>query len=156
MWEDVLHALREEVSDELTLLRWRLERIEHLLDEGLPPDQEHLPDPPDKVNRYLEQNLPQASLVVWHNDSRIYNSIQALIEARPRRAGDDRFAAGGEDAFTSPGLTGQPLMVPSTISLDGFSSSDEREDTSFTTGEGEILQLLRSPRHLKEIEEDSD
>jgi DNA-binding transcriptional MerR regulator len=169
LWEDVLHALRQEVSDELVLLRRRLERIERLLEEGLPPDQEHLPDPPDEVNRYLEQNLPQASLVAWHNDSRIYNSIHALIQAPPQRPGDDRFAAGHEEKHPSPWHVGQPWMVPSTLDVspgmgrqpgmdpDAFPLPDGRgEGMSFTAGEREILQLLRSLGHLQEIEEDVD
>jgi hypothetical protein len=52
----------------------------------------------------------------------------------------------------SPGMSRQPGMDP-----DAFPLSDGRgQGASFTTGEREILQLLRSLGHLKEIEEDVD
>lgn len=161
LWEAVLRSLQDEVATEIVLLRERLDQIERLLAEGLPPDEDSLPAPPDKVNDYLEQHLPQASLAAWRRDRHIYATLRAAT--RTPFAGDEN------DVFPSPGgketvwplHPGQPLMVPSSmggLTASGFDgrSMPEGWDGGYSqdTGERALLQALLALGRLQESEEE--
>lgn len=104
VWENVLRSLREDAAEEIALLEERLAWIEQLLDEGLPPDEEHLPAPPGKVSEYLEQHLPEGQRQTWRRDTQVYASLQSAL------------GAGGEAWGDAP-FFGQPFMAPT--GLDG-------------------------------------
>lgn len=111
LWADVLRSLRQEAAAEIELLQERMDHIEHLLSEGLPPDQESLPASSDKVNEYLEQHLPVASLDGWRRDTRIYASLLTSLGS-PAEGPDGSACAGSSYWRFAPLLPGQPLMIP--------------------------------------------
>ena len=75
LWAGVLRSLRDKAADEIVQLQERLDQIEQLLGEGLPPDEQSLVAPPGKVNEYLERHLPVASLAGWRRDTQFYATL---------------------------------------------------------------------------------
>lgn len=156
LWEGVLRSLQDDVTEEIALLQERLEHIEHLLAEELPPDESSLPAPPDEVNDYLEQHLPQASLAAWRQDRRIVASLRAVMDI-PFRSGSNGVFPDGRPFSPHPA---RPLMVPSSMggpAAAGFDShsvlqgfSDGHPDAA---GERAILRVLRGLGYLLELEE---
>lgn len=130
LWESVLRSLREEAAEEVALLQERLDWIEQLLDEGLPPDEESLPAPPGKVNEYLERHLPEGERQTWRRDRQVYASLQSVLGAGGRQA--ERLALHGQG-----GLQVGRLAV--------YENGD---------GEREILRALQKYGHVIEQMED--
>lgn len=148
LWENVLHSLREEAAGEIAQLQERLQWIEELLDEELPPDEGSLPAPPGKVNEYLEQHLTEAQRQTWRRDTQVYASLQSVLGSRS--AGDDGWGAG-------------PLMVPTGLG-EGLAAEFTRAADGngyagpYKNGEGEraILRALQKYGHVIEQLEDEE
>lgn len=159
LWEGVLRSLQDEVTEEIALLRERLDQIEQLLAEGVPPDEGSLPAPPDKVNDYLERHLPQASLAAWRQDTRIIASLRAVLDNRFGQRRNGAFPNGRQNRHPIPLRPGQPLMVPSGMGRPGVGFDSHSllqgygEGHPHAAGRRAILRLLRTLGHLREQEE---
>jgi len=160
LWEGVLRSLQDDVTGEIALLRERLEQIEQLLAEGMPPEEDNLPAPPDKVSDYLEQHLPQARLGAWRRDTRIVASLRAAMDAPFTRGRDDAFPNGRHNGQSPPLHPGRPQMVPSHMGHGAAAGFDGDpllhgwdDGPPHTAGERAILRALRALGHLQEREE---
>lgn len=150
LWQKVLRSLHEEVVEEIDLLQQRMAHLERLLSEGLPPDDESLPDTPDKVHEYLERHLPEEAREGWRRDTRIYASLYGTL-------GSDY----SEEWFTlikssdRPGWhNGQPLMIPS--SMGGDATVGQDNGLGSQSGESAILRALHKYGPLIEALEDEE
>lgn len=161
LWEAVLRSLQDDVVTEIALLREQLDQIERLLAQGLPPAEDSLPAPPDKVNDYLEQHLPQASLVAWRRDRQVYATLRAVTNT-PSTGGEHGIfpSVRGNDTVW-PSHPGQPLMVPSImggLAATGFDgrSIPEGWDGGYSQDAGEraLLQALLALGRLQESDEE--
>lgn len=153
LWERVLHSLREEATREIDLLQERLDRIGQLLEEGLPPNEESLPAPPDKVNEYLEQHLPEGARENWQRGARIYASLQATmgpgIDSTP-----DAMAP-----YDANWLPLQPLLLPLAAgpAYRGFATTLGNGlplRNGHKQGEWAILRVLNKSERLIKSKED--
>lgn len=149
IWEGVLRSLREEAASEIDLLQERLERIEQLLGEGLPPNDKSLPAPPDKVNEYLEQNLAEGARARWQRDTKVYASLQAALGSA-KRSNDILGLDGGY------WLPGQALLIPPEIaaSYRRGTGNGRLSGNGHNDGEWAILRALRKSEHLIEALEE--
>lgn len=143
VWQRVLQSLREEAASEMAMLQERLERIEHLLEEGLPPDEESLPPAPDRVHEYLEQHLPEGRREGWLRDTQIYASLQHVL--------------GSNEAEGGAWLPGQVWMAPS--SQDGAYPAGMGTaiwvNGGVHSGEQALLRaMLRAERMIRAREEE--
>lgn len=161
LWEGVLRSLQNDVTAEIALLRERLEQIEQLLAEGVPPDEGSLPAPPDKVNDYLEQHLPQANLAAWRRDRRIVANLRAVMDVPFRGNGHGPFSNGSENGHPFPLDPGRQLMAPSTMG-ESVAAGFDGEPLLRGWGNGypptanqrAVLRMLRTLGRLQEREEE--
>jgi DNA-binding transcriptional MerR regulator len=157
LWAGVLRSMREEAAAEIDVLQERIERIERLLSEGLPPDRESLPAAPDKVGEYLEQHLPQASLAAWQHETCIYASLRRFLGALQ----EDAYGAAWADsddwqrAVLRPAL---PMMVPSQLGeLVLWSAAANRNGSGhpgYSANGGGQPAILRAVQKVERLIED--
>ncbi len=159
LWEGVLRSLQDEVTEEIALLRERLDQIEQLLAEGVPPNEGSLPPPPDEVNEYLEQHLPQASLDAWRRDRRIVASLRAVLNTPLGGGRNGAFPNGRQNGHAFPLRPGRPLMVPSGMGGPGAGFDSDSvlqgygDDHPHAAGQRAIFRVLRKLGQLREQEE---
>ncbi|HSM57427.1 MAG TPA: MerR family transcriptional regulator [Candidatus Sulfomarinibacteraceae bacterium] len=84
LWDRVLRRLHREVEEEIAALNTRLDHLEDLLAQEKPPAVEDPAHVPERVNEYLEQHLPQASLARWRQERAMYALLSRLLHGSGR------------------------------------------------------------------------
>lgn len=106
LWDQVLRRLRREVEEEIATLSTRLDHLADLLAQEKPPAVEDLAPAPERVNEYLEQHLPQASLAGWQQEMAMYALLSHLLHG-PGRASFPGLNNDFRTALTAASNSGQ-------------------------------------------------
>lgn len=139
LWTAVLRRLHNEVADEIASLEARRARLEELLAQEKPPAVEEVAPVPEKVNEYLEQHLPQASLQGWREEWAAYTLLDALLR-RQTRAPFSRlqrygYAAGRVDGYSPAQVYGNGRQ--------GSNGAPPEELDTYYSGVRNVLAALR-------------